>query len=497
MKPIQGMSVANKVDDVQALVGLAACGELFHAAGSGDCPETYATIDIKIEGRVHQETWRLDSSIFRSWLLRRFFDTHQKMPAGRNMMDAMDILSGKAMFGGNEHEVHVRLAPHSKNIWVDLGDREWNAIEITGDGWRVVSSDKCPVKFRRPRGMLELVTPLRTPDNKASILRLRQFINAETEEAWILIVSWLIGTFHYSHRFPFPILCIQGQAGSAKSTSCRMLRSLIDPNSAPLRSPPRTDQEVMITGSNSWTVVIDNVSHLTVAQSNALCRLATGGGFGSRELYTNTSESILGAQRPIMLTGIDDFAVKEDLLQRSILITMPKISDDNRQTEQDLWRDFEKEQPIILGGLLDAIVEALSSDSTLVRKPRMADFAEWIHRAEPRLPWKRGRFIEVYRENQEVAREVALMNIPIVEPLLRIIKARNVLTETASKLLELLNVTADISCRSHKGWPVSPQQLREQLKHAQRSLEDQGIHLSFRRINGYNNIRLEYHNARD
>ena len=84
---------------------------------------------------------------------------------------------------------------------------------------------------------------------------------------------------------PFPVLVLQGEAGSAKSTAVRVLRELVDPNTTPLRAEPREIRDLMIAARNSWCTAFDNVSYLTPWLSDALCRLATGSGFATRMLY--------------------------------------------------------------------------------------------------------------------------------------------------------------------------------------------------------------------
>ncbi len=82
---------------------------------------------------------------------------------------------------------------------------------------------------------------------------------------------------------PFPILAVNGEQGSAKSPLCKIGRALIDPNLAPLRRPPREDRDLLIAATNGWIVGFDNLSGIAPALSDALCLLATGGGFGIRE----------------------------------------------------------------------------------------------------------------------------------------------------------------------------------------------------------------------
>src|SRR5437868_13535290 len=86
---------------------------------------------------------------------------------------------------------------------------------------------------------------------------------------------------------PYPILMLQGEQGTAKSTTTRILRSLIDPNVSPLRTVPRNERDLMIAATNSWAQCFDNLSHIPLWFADALCRLATGGGFATRKLRTD------------------------------------------------------------------------------------------------------------------------------------------------------------------------------------------------------------------
>ena len=119
--------------------------------------------------------------------------------------------------------------------------------------------------------------------------------------------------------------------------------------------------------------------------SDALCRLATGGGFSTRTLYENDEETIFSSKRPIILNGITNFVNRHDLNDRSLLVNLEPIPDEKRLTEKELNAKFEKDAPFILGALLDAASEALRNIETtkLERLPRMADFAWWVTAAEP------------------------------------------------------------------------------------------------------------------
>lgn len=54
----------------------------------------------------------------------------------------------------------------------------------------------------------------------------------------------------------------------------------------------------------------DNLSWLSTEMSHALCRLATGAGFGTRRLYTDDEEATFYASRPVIVNGIEEVATR-------------------------------------------------------------------------------------------------------------------------------------------------------------------------------------------
>ena len=152
--------------------------------------------------------------------------------------------------------------------------------------------------------------PLPTPIRNGSLAHLRDMVNVGSDGDWALLLGWLVQALRPS--VPYPILVLHGEQGSAKSTVARILRRLVDPNKAELRGDYREARDLAIAATNGWFVVLDNLSHLSTWLSDALCRLSTGGGFGTRMLYANDEEILFDFQRPIILTGIEELALDPD-----------------------------------------------------------------------------------------------------------------------------------------------------------------------------------------
>jgi hypothetical protein len=456
-------------NQADALVALATnAATLFHTPGGVDS-EGYATVVVN----GHAETWPVASKGFKRWLGKLYWDRAEKTPSSEALQAALNVIAGKAVHDGPECPVAVRVAEQGEAIYLDLADDKWQAVEVTARGWRVVADP--PVKFIRRRGMLALPVPV----VGGNIDELRPLLNLPGDNDWMLYVSWLVAALRPGR--PFPVLVVNGEQGSAKSTLCRMARALIDPNQAPLRRPPREDRDLMIAATNGWVVAFDNLSGIAQVFSDALCALATGGGFSTRELYTDADEKLFDAMRPVMLNGIEDIATRPDLLDRAITLTLSEIPEDCRRDEDDLWQQFYRARPRILGALLDAVGAALKNRPgvRLTSKPRMADFACWVVAAEPALPWPAGAFLNAYAGNRGQANALALESSIVTAPLMSLLGRTNPYEGTALELLNELEKIADEKTRKRKDWPDKPRKLSGELRRLSPNLRRVGVTVKF------------------
>jgi Bifunctional DNA primase/polymerase, N-terminal len=367
-----------KPTQAELLVGCVDGADLFHTP-AGD---SYATVPVG----GHRETHPVKAKGFRRWLVRAYFERYDRPPGNQALQDALALLEARAEFDGPEREVHVRVAEHDGNVYVDLADEAWRVVEITPAGWRVVPGEAAPVRFRRQRGMLALPAPMpRSDGDDGCDGLLRRFSNVSGEQDLRLIVAWLVAALRPTG--PYPVLLFQGEQGSAKSTAERLVRALVDPSAAPLRTTPRGEHDLFIATDNAHVIALDNINTLQPWLSDALCRLSTGGGFSTRTLYENREEELFDGMKPVILNGITDVATRPDLLDRAIVVSLPPIPDEDRRPEAGLWIEFERARPAILAHLLDALSGALRSVEgvRLEGMPRMADFAVWATAAEGAL----------------------------------------------------------------------------------------------------------------
>jgi hypothetical protein len=375
--------------------------------------------------------------------------------------------------------VWVRIAEHDGRIYVDLCNAGWEVVEISPDSWRVIANP--PVRFRRTKGML----PLPRPVSGGCVTVLRTLINVGDDDNWVLCLAWIVAALRA--KGPYPILLLQGEQGTAKSTMERLLRRLIDPVVAPVRTPPRGDRDLLIAAVNSWVMAYDNLSGIPPWLSDALCRLATGGGFSTRELYTDSDEVVFDAMRPVILNGIDHLADRADLADRALILQLPRIESKDRRDEREIYAVFERELPRILGALYTAISVALATVDhvTLTEKPRMADFALWAMAALPGFDFSPETFLTAYRGNRAEAVQDTLEGDAIAAAILELMEERRandavVPWEGSCKfLLRDLDRLVDEGVRKSSAWPKTPRGLSSRLRRIATFMRECGIEITF------------------
>jgi hypothetical protein len=446
------------------LIQLAETAELFHA------PDTTGFADLVING--HRETWPIRSRGFRRWLARSFFEATGGAPSSEALQSALSVIEAKAHFDAPERAVHIRVGGMNDCLYLDLGDESWRAVEIDAKGWRVI--DNPPVRFRRAAGMHALPAPV----PGGSVEALRSFLNVTTNRDFVLVVAWALACLR--NRGPYPVIVLSGEQGSAKSTFSAILRALLDPNTAPLRALPREDRDLFIAASNGHVLAFDNVSGLPAWISDTLCRLATGGGFAVRQLYSDQDEVLFDATRPSILNGIEDIITRPDLADRAMFLTLEPIREERRRPEAELWAEFGAERPRILGALLGAVVEGLKRlpETDLPKLPRMADFALWASACESVL-WPAGTFWSAYCGNRDEAADSVIEADPIAAAVRVLMTARTVWTGTASDLLHALEEIAGERVARTKTWPDNPRALAGRMRRAAAFLRKVGIEVGF------------------
>jgi hypothetical protein len=460
------------------LVELAGECDLFHDSDG----EAFARFPVGNGDTFHWEVSKVRARGFRRWLSRRFYKVTEKTPSAQSLQDALGVIEAKAIYDGDERHVYVRVAEHEGSIYVDLGNDRWQAIEIDRHGWRIVNDP--PVVFRRGKAMMALPTP-----QAGSVGAFRRFANV-TDDDWPLLMGFMVGTMRPIG--PYPVLGVYGEHGSAKSTLCRYLRRIIDPNVSPLRADYREPRDLMICANGGWIVALDNLSTIKPWLSDCLCRLSTGGGFSTRTLYENDEETIFDAKRPVILNCIEEVVTRSDLLDRCVLLNLPRIDTSQRVPEAQLDQEFGEALPGILGGLLTAVSAAMRNESSvkLSELPRLADFAIWATAAEPALGLKPGEFIDAYTANRSAGNETAIEASPVGKVVFEFVEFVGAWSGTATELLKELEHRVDDKTKKLESWPSTARTLGAAIKRLAPNLREAGLGVELGNRTGRKGTRI-------
>src|SRR6516165_857491 len=459
-----GGEKGRKLKQADILIGIADNATLFHTPA----PNADAYADIMIDG--HRETRRIRGTGFRRWLRHQYFKETGNGCNSEAMQVAIETIAAKAQFEGKECAVHIRTAKHGRAIYIDIGDAKWSAIEIAEVGWKAV--DEVPVRFVRSASTKALPVPQRG----GSIELLRPFCNLKTRDEFVVLVGHVLATLRPDANYP--VLVTTGEQGSCKSTLFRLIVRLVDPRSPELRSLPKDEDDLITAAKGAHALSFDNISGIPVWLSDAICRLATGGGAGKRKLYSDDDEILFDGRRPTFLNGIEDVVTRGDLVDRSNIFSLEVIAENERRTEAEIDAQFADKAPKILGALLDGLVSGLNNLSgvKITDKPRMADFALWAE-ACTRAYWRADTFMKAYRENLAASVELVLEASTVGTAVRQFMQTRVEWSGTAQELLGLLTPLVGEQVSREREWPKRPNTLSGKLKRAAPALRKIGIHV--------------------
>lgn len=443
------------------LIEIGSLGNLFHD-GNNDAYCEVVRNGVAI-------TMKVRSKEYVEYLSHKLYELTGKGASNTAITDAKNTLESKAKFDGKQIDVAIR-AIKAESIYIDLGCSQRRILEVSNSGWSFVSA--APMKFVRKNGM----TALPDPASDGDLSLLKKYLNVEDEDC-PLVVGWMLCALGAVK--PYPILIFQGEQGTGKSTNTKLLRSLVDPSSVPLRTPPKDTDQLLVSASNTHVVSMDNLSGIKAEISDCLCRLSTGGGIDKRALYTDNDQLLIDIQKPVIINGIDDIASRPDLSERSIILNLPVIPADKRRRESEFWKEFELDKSKILTGLLNGLVSGIknSPNLTLDEQPRMADVAHWVTSCEMGLGIE-GQFLQAHTRNQEAVVHANIEASPIGSAIKGLMSNRGKWVGTPTQLNAALEGIAGERQVRSKSWPASLKGMRNVIKRLTPSFRKIGIEIT-------------------
>lgn len=305
----------------------------------------------------HTEGVNVFSSAFHAYL-RNMYRKESGENFGYNFKWLIQEKTDEVRFDSSRKIVpYYRMAGNSKSVTYFLANDLNQCIVINRKAWEV--ADKTKYLFIKKIEMKKQVMPIKGGNLKEL---LSPFINM-SENSFTLFLIYLVQCFFYrSNHF---IAIISSGQGSGKSTLTKLIQMLIDPSLAEKTILPSSIEELKNHLATNMLVAFDNTKKLSDDFSDVLCAATTGTTFTKRKLFTDIDMMILTLKNIIVLNGIDIVPKKADLLERSLLFELEKITPDRRMTDKEFWTNFRKKRAKILGAIFDTISKALAIRETL------------------------------------------------------------------------------------------------------------------------------------
>ncbi len=390
---------------------------------------------------------------FRRWIDHALYRAFKK-PSSKGHVDSMlDVCAARGLYDGRKYHLDPRVTYAEGVIYYDLGGR---VVRIDASSWTLI--DEAPILFREYESMKPQVTPLKGGDLNW-LLDLFQ-ISGETDR--LLITAWIISAF--VPWIAHPILIVHGQQGSAKSTLARLLLELIDPNL--LTEFHFSDyNQFLQAADHRWVVPIDNISLISATLSDILCKLVTGAGILKRALYSNDDDFFRAIRRVVIINGLTATAEKADLLDRCILISLERIPDDKRKSEQSVMQMFEEKKPYLLGACFDILSQAmrLKDDINFTALPRMADFALLGGAIAKSLGYEAESFLTAYNTNVSRQHQEAQDASSVATVLTFYLRSHKQISGTPTDILKIVLDTAVDAGVDRRILPKTPRSLGRAL----------------------------------
>lgn len=424
---------------------------------------------------------------YKKYVRYMYYDRYKKAVPKDALQRVLDTLADKAQMEGEEITPAYRCAYHEGKIFYYLADREQTVICIDGNGYRVVAES--PVPFIKKQNVSEQVLPQESDISLRKLgMQYWKFATAEDRIMhWVLLISRFIAEGSQ------PLIYYFGDRGSAKSTSMKLDKMIVDPSVIDIKALPKNIPDAVASVTNQYMVCFDNVSQISDELSNIFCIVATHGYYSKRKLYSNNEECAVKLNARVSFSGITNLSTKPDLIDRMVCLKLNRIDSRKRRTETEIMENFTRDLPFILDGIFITLSKAIPIFENLKLKhlPRMADFAKWGYAIAEALGYGGDRFMKIYEKNQNELLENMVSEDAVITVLIEMLKKRHYFKGKVTELLSTLTTMAeDMNLDIRVGWARDASALSRRLYESQSVLSMFGVSIHRGKANGERYIEL-------
>lgn len=421
----------------------------------------------------HFEIVRLDDSDYKAWLSNEFYGLAGDVPSNESISAAMRVLTGEAKHNGRTYDLELRTAQKDGAFWYNLADSSRRAVRVDEKGWQII--DEPPILFRHLSHMKPQDEP--TKGRKGALDEFLTLANLQGNDLMmfkILLVTDLIpGLSH-------PGVTISGQQGSAKSMTVRLEKMLIDPSEIPLTRLVKDESEVIRVLDRHHIVCFDNVRDVRDTVSDLLAQATTGAGVAVRRKYTDDEDFVRRFRRIIRLNGVYSDIKESDLLSRMILFELAPIPKESRKMEADIWAEFYRLRPYVLGELFDILSKTMAIRKDLPQRPapRLADWYAWGRAAMMAFGKKDEDFIDLFQAYEDKQNDEAVDQNLIAQVIIDYVRFNDRIT--LARMTDLEESIRNFAVDTHhdtrsRDWPNGPSAFSKKFRFLAEDLRKRGI----------------------
>ena len=289
--------------------------------------------------------------------------------------------------------IHLRLGQADDAIHIDTGYsgniHAGKHFKIDAQGWRLEVNSLETVLPKTAAPFPDFAIPRehsrhfngkcrRHPNPHTALDPLRTLLRLDNDRpAWLRVLTWLFAALR-PQASPgvlrdYPILQISGPAGSGKTTAARILRSLVDPSTAPINTTPSTESAASRLARDNHVIFIDGTTRLARRPSELLARLSTGMPVDFHGDPQNTS-------RPILLT-INETDAAQKLHSRILPVELPPL--ESPLPPEELHKRIEAMRAAVFPALMTLLSTAIRRlpEVPLPQNARFPEATQWFEAA--------------------------------------------------------------------------------------------------------------------
>lgn len=413
----------------------------------------------------------INDNNFKSHLEYRFYSYFKKMPSKKLVEDAISLSKHIiAKNGDKPKKIHKRNARVKDQVTIHI--KKGGFVFVTKNGHELIKYSD--LIFLWPKYMKEMAKPKRVKNSQKEIKKLRKYINCSDSE-FKLLIGFLIASLYCSDVYP--VLFIDGQQGTGKTFATSIVRELLDPSSCP-HTAIETVEDLYMLAINQKVIAIDNCSGISPKVSDVMCQISTGGSYSKRRKFMDSDTMTVRVSSPIIVNGITALPELPDLSERSIIIRLKSIPENERKMLSTLNKELTEDIPYIFGALLNGLSYYLAHKDEVEPKSlhRLADFSHLGTTIEGAYGWKSGSFAKALAKNQKIKTALEMDASPLGKAILGLMKNNDEWGGTIEQLLNELRKKPSLhEITNQSDFPKSPTSAGKKLTRVMPTLEKQGV----------------------